>query len=233
LSSQFQVSGSRGAGIKDEAHHRSNLCPHAILWKMEKVRLKLDGIPRASLPTRFGEFEILGFENEVSSEQAVALVKGVLDSDSAPLVRIHSQCFTGDTLHSLRCDCGEQMERALREIAESGCGLLIYQMQEGRGIGLLNKLHAYELQDKGVDTVDANVQLGFQADQRSYRYCAEILKYFNVTRIRLMSNNPNKIGGLEAEGIEVVERVPLVIQASPVSEKYLKTKKEKLGHLLD
>ena len=200
---------------------------------MCKVRLDLDQIRCASLPTRFGEFEIYGFKNEVDSEQAVALVKGSLSMETNPLVRVHSQCFPGDTLHSLRCDCGDQMERALRQIEASGCGILIYQMQEGRGIGLLNTLHAYQLQDKGIDTVEANVQLGFEPDQRSYGYCAEILKYFGATRIRLMSNNPNKIRGLEAEGIEVVERLPLIVEPSPLSEKYLKTKKEKLGHLID
>lgn len=200
---------------------------------METARLKTDKIPRALLPTRFGEFEIFGFENEVDGEQAAVLVKGQPGQDLAPLVRIHSQCFTGDTLHSLRCDCGEQLERALAKIEALGSGLLIYPMQEGRGIGLLNKLYAYELQDRGVDTVEANLQLGFEADQRSYSFCAQILKYFSITTIRLMSNNPDKIEGLSNEGIEVVERVPLVVKPSPLSEGYLKTKKEKLGHLLD
>ena len=161
------------------------------------------------------------------------MVKGSLSRGSIPLVRIHSQCLTGDTFHSLRCDCGDQMDHALDQIEVSGCGILIYQMQEGRGIGLLNKLWAYQLQDEGSDTVEANVQLGFEPDQRSYGYCAEILKYFGVNQIRLMSNNPDKIRGLEAEGITVVERLPLVVASSPLSERYLKTKKEKMGHLLD
>ena len=200
---------------------------------MGKARLKLDKVPRAQLPTQFGEFEIVGFENEVDGEQAVALVRGQPQEELAPLVRIHSQCFTGDTLRSLRCDCGEQLERALTKIGASGSGLVIYQMQEGRGIGLLNKLYAYHLQDRGVDTVEANLQLGFQADQRSYSFCAEILKYFGITSIRLMSNNPDKIKGLVSEGIEVIERIPLIVKASHQSEGYLKTKKEKLGHLLD
>ncbi len=176
---------------------------------------------------------MFGFENEVDGEQAVALIKGQIQKDVAPLVRIHSQCFTGDTLHSLKCDCGEQMEKALARIEASGSGILIYQMQEGRGIGLLNKLYAYELQDRGVDTVEANLQLGFEADQRSYSFCAQILKHFDATKIRLMSNNPDKIQGLSGEGIEVVERVPLIVKASSISQNYLKTKKEKLGHLLD
>jgi 3,4-dihydroxy 2-butanone 4-phosphate synthase/GTP cyclohydrolase II len=200
---------------------------------MAKAQLRLDKVPRARLPTRFGEFEIFGFENEVDGEQAAALIKGQVTKDLTPLVRIHSQCFTGDTLHSLKCDCGEQLEKALAKIEASGSGILIYQMQEGRGIGLLNKLYAYELQDRGVDTVEANLQLGFEADQRSYSFCAQILKYFGATKIRLMSNNPDKIQGLSGEGIEVVERIPLIVKASTLSQSYLKTKKEKLGHLLD
>lgn len=200
---------------------------------MEKTKFRLKKVARASLPTRFGEFEIFGFEEEADGEQVMALVKGDFAGESVPLVRIHSQCFTGDTLHSLRCDCGEQLEKALEKMAAAPCGLLIYQMQEGRGIGLLNKLHAYELQDRGVDTVEANVQLGFRADQRSYAFCAHVLRYFTVSAVRLMSNNPAKIQGLEAEGIEVVERIPLVVRGSRLAEKYLKTKKEKLGHLLD
>ncbi len=200
---------------------------------MEKTPFDKAKIPHAKLPTRFGEFEIFGFENKSDGEQAVAIVKQPLSDDCTPLVRIHSQCFTGDVLHSLRCDCGDQLEQALKKIEACGSGLLIYQMQEGRGIGLLNKLQAYALQDQGVDTVEANVQLGFEADQRSYSFCAQILGYFRADRIRLLSNNPDKIQGIEAEGIQVEERVPLVIKASTLSAGYLKTKKEKLGHLLD
>lgn len=200
---------------------------------MAKAQLRLDKVPHAQLPTRFGEFEIFGFENEVDGEEAAALTKGKIQKDQTALVRIHSQCFTGDTLHSLKCDCGEQLEQALAKIQAEGHGILIYQMQEGRGIGLLNKLYAYELQDRGVDTVEANLQLGFEADQRSYSFCAQILKYFGVTKVRLMSNNPDKIQGLSGEGIDVVERVPLIVKASSLSRNYLKTKKEKLGHLLD
>ena len=200
---------------------------------MAKAQLRMDKVPHARLPTRFGDFEIYGFENEVDGEEAAALSKGKIQKELTALVRIHSQCFTGDTLHSLKCDCGEQLEQALAKIEAEGSGILIYQMQEGRGIGLLNKLYAYELQDRGVDTVEANLQLGFEADQRSYSFCAQILKYFGVTKVRLMSNNPDKIQGLSGEGIEVVERVPLIVKASSLSQDYLKTKKEKLGHLLD
>lgn len=200
---------------------------------MTSVVLDRKKVPTAELPTRFGTFQIFGFENEADGEEAIALMKGSVSEQKAPLVRVHSQCVTGDVLHSLRCDCGEQLQEALQIIGSSKGGILIYQMQEGRGIGLLNKLHAYELQDRGVDTVDANLRLGFKADQRSYSFCGSILKFFGLTRIRLMSNNPGKIQGLEREGIKVVQRVPLVIKPSRLSAKYLKTKKEKLGHLLD
>ncbi len=189
-------------------------------------------VPRVNFPTRFGNFEILGFENELDGEQAVALVKGDLDESGVPLVRIHSQCFTGDTLHSLRCDCGDQLEHALERIAREAPGILIYQMQEGRGIGLVNKLRAYALQDQGIDTVDANLRLGFEADERTYGFCAEILKFLRVLSVRLLSINPDKIRGLETSGIRVIERVPLVVQSSSLCSGYLKTKKERMGHLL-
>ncbi len=190
-------------------------------------------MPQAKLPTRYGDFEIFGFENDRDGERIVAVVKGPLDQAHPPLVRIHSQCLTGDIFRSLRCDCGDQLERSLERIAASPSGVLVYQMQEGRGIGLMNKLHAYQLQDQGVDTVEANAELGFEADLRSYRFCAEVLKSLGINRIQLMSNNPEKIRGLEEEGLKVVKRIPLVVEPSPISEKYLRTKKEKLGHLLD
>ncbi len=200
---------------------------------MQKARPGTKGVPQAKLPTRYGDFEIYGFENDRDGERIVAVVKGPLENKDLPLVRIHSQCLTGDIFRSLRCDCGDQLEQALERIAAAKSGVLVYQMQEGRGIGLMNKLHAYQLQDQGVDTVEANAELGFEADLRSYRFCAEILKSFGITRIQLMSNNPEKIRGLEEEGLEVVIRIPLVVEPSPISEKYLRTKKEKLGHLLD
>src|SRR5690606_4852598 len=197
----------------------------------EKVRLN-PRVPSANLPTRFGTFRIYGFESQPDNEQAVALVKGKPGLGRVPLVRIHSQCFTGDTLHSLRCDCGEQMEKALEKISESEFGILLYQMQEWRGIGLINKLHAYELQDKGVDTVEANLQLGFEADQRKYHCRPVILNYLKAEKVRQMSKNPHKVKALEEAGIEVVERVPLVDKGSRLSARYLRTKKEKMGHLL-
>jgi GTP cyclohydrolase II len=186
---------------------------------------------RNALNGRFGLFRIFAFEDG-ANERAVVLAAGSPSPESTPLVRIHSQCLTGDVFRSLRCDCGSQLTESLNRIGASGCGLLIYQMQEGRGIGLLNKLRAYELQDRGMDTVEANLHLGFAADQRNYKLCAEVLRYFGVTRVRLLSNNPAKIRGLEAENISVAERIPLQVETSAFAEKYLRTKRDKLGHLL-
>ena len=189
-------------------------------------------VPRAKLPTVWGEFTVYGFRDPESGEEAVALVSGDPDPTKSVLVRIHSQCLTGDVFGSDRCDCGDQLHRALHLIAESGPGILVYQQQEGRGIGLTNKIHAYELQDQGLDTVAANEKLGFQADCREYRMPAEILKHLGALRIRLLSNNPDKVRGLEQEGIRVEERVPLEIPPRSSTKDYLKIKKEKLGHLL-
>ncbi len=189
-------------------------------------------VPRAKLPTRFGEFTIYGFRNPDTGEEAVAVVAGTPQPGVPILVRIHSQCLTGDVFASVRCDCGEQLHEALRRMSQARLGVLIYQQQEGRGIGLVNKLHAYELQDQGLDTVAANEKLGFEADSRDYKLPAEILKYLGATCVRLLSNNPDKVQGIEREGIVVVERVPLEIKPSPLTRKYLRAKKEKLGHLL-
>jgi len=189
-------------------------------------------VPQAKLPTRFGEFTIYGFRDPDSGEEAVAVVAGAPRPETPILVRIHSQCLTGDVFASVRCDCGEQLHEALRMMSKAGLGILIYQQQEGRGIGLVNKLHAYELQDQGLDTVAANQKLGFDADQRDYKMPAEILKYLGATQVRLLSNNPEKVQGIEREGITVVERIPLEIKPSPLTRKYLRAKKEKLGHLL-
>lgn len=189
----------------------------------------------AELPTRFGYFRILGFEGTGSGNvvgESVVLKMGDLSGDP-PLVRIHSQCLTGDVFHSLRCDCGEQLELALRTIAAEGRGLLIYENQEGRGIGLLNKLRAYELQDAGADTVEANQQLGFEADLRGYELPAAILRSMGLDSVRLMSNNPEKIQALERAGVRVTERVPSIVPALDSTEDYLRTKRDKLGHLFD
>ncbi len=188
----------------------------------------------ADFPTQFGLFRIHGFEGgaEGRSEEAVALEMGDVAADPPPLVRIHSQCLTGDVFHSLRCDCRAQLEIALRAIAQEGRGLLIYELQEGRGIGLLNKLRAYELQDGGADTVEANEQLGFDSDLRNYDLPGAILRHFGVRAVRLLSNNPEKVDAVERAGIPVVERIPCVAEVIGSREGYLKTKKEKLGHLL-
>jgi GTP cyclohydrolase II len=192
-------------------------------------------IASADFPTRWGKFRIHGFRGEFgaegkAAEEAVALVMGDVKS-RPPLVRVHSQCLTGDVFHSLRCDCRQQLELALAMIVGEGAGILIYEQQEGRGIGLMAKLQAYELQDAGLDTVEANERLGFKADQRKFALPAEMLKALGVTRVRLLSNNPAKVQGLERAGVQVVERVPCEVLPGPHSAEYLKTKKEKLGHL--
>jgi len=197
---------------------------------------EVEQVASANFPTRWGNFRIYGFRGQTARDQdrrveeAVALVMGDVKS-VPPLVRIHSQCLTGDVFHSLRCDCRQQLELSLSVIADEGAGILIYEQQEGRGIGLMAKLQAYELQDEGLDTVEANEKLGFKADHRDFTLPAEILKALGVTRVRLLSNNPDKVEALERAGVLVVERVPCEVIPSPHAEEYLKTKKEKLGHL--
>jgi GTP cyclohydrolase II len=193
-------------------------------------------VASADFPTRWGRFRIYGFraasggDGSGRIEEAVALVMGDVQS-APPLVRIHSQCLTGDVFHSLRCDCRQQLEMALAMIRDEGAGILIYEQQEGRGIGLMAKLQAYELQDSGLDTVEANERLGFKADHRDFALPGEMLKALGVSKVRLLSNNPDKVEALERAGVQVVERVPCEVEASPHAEEYLKTKKEKLGHL--
>lgn len=190
-------------------------------------------VARAELPTRYGRFTIHGFEGSGKNEEAIALVRGDVKGKSAPLVRVHSQCLTGDVLTSLRCDCRAQLELALQKIGRAPSGILLYLPQEGRGIGLMNKLRAYELQDGGMDTVEANESLGFAADARDYKFSAKILKQLGATRIRLLSNNPEKVRQLQQAGIRVVERVPCQPRISRISRSYLATKKSKMGHLLE
>jgi GTP cyclohydrolase II len=196
----------------------------------------LQQVAAADFPTRWGNFRVYGFRGDFASgggngvEEAVVLVMGDVQA-APPLVRIHSQCLTGDVFHSLRCDCRQQLELSLSRISAEGTGILIYEQQEGRGIGLMAKLQAYELQDAGLDTVEANERLGFKADHRDYTLSAEILKALGVRRVRLLSNNPDKVEALERAGVEVIERVPCEVTPSPHAEEYLKTKKEKLGHL--
>jgi len=195
--------------------------------------MNFDKVPRAKLPTRLGDFIIHGFRDLDSGEEAVALVAGDPNPATVALVRIHSQCLTGDVFSSKRCDCGDQLAAAMSLIAKAKSGVLVYQQKEGRGIGLINKIHAYELQDMGLDTVAANLELGFDADMRDYRMPAEILKYLGATRIHLLSNNPEKVEGLKREGIAVEKRIPLEIPPNSLTRKYLKIKKEKLGHILN
>ena len=189
-------------------------------------------IAEAAFPTGFGDFRIYGFETNDKSDSAVVLVRGNLNGAESPLVRIHSQCLTGDVLGSSRCDCGAQLALAQKAIGEADSGILIYQLQEGRGIGLMNKLLAYQLQDAGHDTVTANHQLGFEADHRNYALCIEILRHFGLHRIRLMSNNPRKLKALEEAGIAIAERIPIEIAPTDETQRYLLTKKAKLGHML-
>ena len=206
----------------------------SIIGNIVSLSFKLNKIAEADFPTRFGGFRIFGFEGvrESETEEAVVLKLGNPSPEGgALLVRIHSECLTGDVFHSLRCDCRSQLELALDQIVAEGRGLLIYEHQEGRGIGLLNKLRAYELQDGGLDTVEANEKLGFKADLRDYALPAAILQYFGVKEVRLLSNNPDKVAALESAGIRVVERAPLVAPPLATTAEYLKTKRDKLGHL--
>jgi GTP cyclohydrolase II len=195
-------------------------------------------IAEADFPTRWGDFRILGFEGLSGgqtggeAEGLVALVMGDIHS-RPPLVRIHSQCLTGDVFGSLRCDCRLQLELALGKIAEAGAGILLYEQQEGRGIGLMAKLKAYELQDQGMDTVEANAELGFEADYRGYELPAEALKLLGVSQVRLITNNPEKVAALEAAGISVVERVSAEVELQETFERYLRTKHEKMGHIVE
>lgn len=198
---------------------------------------RLVKIAEADFPSRHGFFRIYGFEGRYDGrvDEAVVLKMGDLEESGAgaPLVRIHSQCLTGDVFHSLRCDCRAQLELSLNSIAAEGRGLLIYEHQEGRGIGLLNKLRAYELQDHGADTIEANEQLGFEGDLRNYRLPGEILRYFNLKAIRLLSNNPEKVQAVERAGVRVIERVPCLVAILDSTEAYLRTKKEKMGHWIE
>jgi GTP cyclohydrolase II len=190
-------------------------------------------VARAELPTRYGRFAIYGFTGNGAQEEAVALVRGNVRGRVAPLVRVHSQCLTGDVLTSERCDCRAQLELSMKKIGQAPAGILLYLPQEGRGIGLMNKLRAYQLQDQGMDTVEANVSLGFAADAREYVFPAKILKKLGATKIRLLSNNPDKVQQLESAGVKVVERVPCQPRVSKISWTYLETKKRKMGHLID
>ncbi len=189
-------------------------------------------VSKANLPTKFGNFEIHGF-TDAENREHIAITKGDFSTNTLPLVRIHSECFTGDILGSLKCDCGNQLQKALGLIENEGCGILIYLRQEGRGIGLLNKIKAYKLQEQGLDTLDANLHLGLPADARNYDTAAEILKYFEISKIKLITNNPDKIAQLENQGIQIVERIDISTEKNSHNKKYIETKNEKFGHLFN
>jgi 3,4-dihydroxy 2-butanone 4-phosphate synthase/GTP cyclohydrolase II len=199
-----------------------------------EYRLKRDSlieeIVRVNMPTKSGDFKLVAFREKNSSNEHLALIKGEWKKDEPVMVRVHSSCFTGDILGSLRCDCGEQLHKAMQMVNAHGSGAILYMNQEGRGIGLLNKLKAYKLQEEGMDTVEANLHLGFSMDQRDYGVGAQILRHLGITKLRLISNNPKKRVGLIGYGLEVVENIPLEINANPHNEKYLQTKRDKLGH---
>lgn len=201
-----------------------------------EYRIKRDSlieeIVRVDMPTRFGHFKLVAFNEKNSSNEHIALIKGDWEKDEPVMVRVHSSCFTGDILGSLRCDCGEQLHKAMQMVEKEGKGVILYMNQEGRGIGLLNKLKAYRLQEGGMDTVEANLHLGFQMDQRDYGVGAQILRHLGVSKLRLMSNNPKKRVGLIGYGLEIVENIPIIAKANPHNAKYLKTKRDKLGHEL-
>lgn len=194
--------------------------------------MRIQFVATATLPTEWGAFAIHGFEDLVTGKEHIALTMGEVEGDAPVLARVHSECLTGDSLFSLRCDCGPQLQFALQRIAENGRGILLYLRQEGRGIGLLNKIRAYSLQDQGADTVEANEQLGFAADSREYEICQPMLDHFGVRKLRLMTNNPRKVSALESLGYEVVERLPIQTGLNRHNESYLAAKVSKLGHLL-
>lgn len=200
-----------------------------IEYRLKKDSL-IEEIVRVDMPTKYGDFKLVAFSEKNSVNEHLALLKGTWEKDEPILVRVHSSCFTGDILGSLRCDCGDQLHKAMEMVEKEGKGAILYMSQEGRGIGLLNKLKAYRLQEQGMDTVQANLHLGFQTDQRDYGVGAQILRYLGITKLRLMSNNPKKRVGLIGYGLEIVENIPIVIQSNPHNEKYLQTKRDKLGH---
>jgi len=190
----------------------------------------IDEIVRVDMPTKYGHFKLVAFQEKNSSNEHLALIKGSWNPNEPVLVRVHSSCFTGDILGSLRCDCGDQLHNAMKMVEDEGTGVILYMNQEGRGIGLLNKLKAYRLQEQGMDTVEANLHLGFQMDQRDYGVGAQILRHLGITKLKLITNNPKKRVGLIGYGLEIVENIPIKVDPNPHNEKYLQTKRDKLGH---
>jgi len=200
-------------------------------WTARKITV--ERVATARLPTEIGDFMIAGYRSLTSDEEFVALYKGKLDGETPTLVRIHSQCLTGDVFGSIKCDCGPQLNRTMEMIEAEGRGAIVYQQQEGRGIGIINKIRAYALQDEGADTVEANQKLGFAIDARNYQQCAEILFDLGLCKVRVISNNPDKLDALERAGLKIVERIPIDVSAGEPAAHYLRTKKEKMGHLIN
>ena len=199
---------------------------HSNIKSIEKVA-------EARLPTEFGEFRIAGYQSLIDNEEFICVFKGTFNSEKAVPVRIHSQCLTGDVFHSVKCDCGLQLQRAIEIIEKEGAGLIVYQQQEGRGIGIINKIRAYALQDAGADTIEANLKLGLEIDLRKYDQCIEIIKDFGIKKILAMSNNPDKLKAMREGGLEIVERLAIEFKPSKETQKYLSVKKFKMGHLLN
>jgi 3,4-dihydroxy 2-butanone 4-phosphate synthase/GTP cyclohydrolase II len=195
--------------------------------------ITVERVATANLPTEKGDFRIAGYRSLTSDEEFVVLIKGEMQADVPTLVRIHSQCLTGDVFGSIKCDCGPQLHKAMDMIQAEGRGAIVYQQQEGRGIGILNKIRAYALQDQGADTVEANTKLGFEVDARNYEQCAEILFDLGLCQVKVISNNPDKLHALEQAGLNIVERIPIEVETEPPAAHYLRVKKEKLGHLLE
>jgi len=214
--------------------HGLKICTVAdVIAHRIKTETLVREVVRASLPTKYGDFDLVGFDNDIDHKEHVALVKGDISPDEPVLVRVHSECLTGDVFGSRRCDCGEQLHNSMMMIEKEGKGVIVYMRQEGRGIGLINKLRAYHLQENGKDTVEANIELGFPPDLRDYGLGAQILVALGVKKMRLMTNNPKKIIGLEGYGLEIVERVPIEVPPNDKNKDYLKTKKDKMGHILE
>ena len=212
---------------KPDVQESGSDCP----WSSRAVTV--ERVATAKLPTKRGDFRIAGYRSLISDEEYVILYKGEMDGDVPTLVRIHSQCLTGDVFGSIKCDCGPQLHKAMEMIEAEGRGAVVYQQQEGRGIGIINKIRAYALQDQGADTVEANEELGFAADARDYQQCAEILFDLGLCKVKVISNNPDKLAALENAGLRIVERIPIEVHPEQAAAHYMRTKKEKMGHLID